>query len=401
MEVNSSIADTKDKKDEVPFNWAIPEYYILDKNLEFVGDPTGDPPKDWKKSKSIFPRRKKPITVSEEVYVTLLSYKLEKLVESSLNFINRSYTSVKGGGADITAVDQLWRVHLFEVKKKKCTLKDLRQLDRYLRDTSFEWREAYLKGKVDDKNFESIMKILTHGIYAANKRTETIGIKVVKKRFNKEIKPKTWKDYEKKAEFLCEYLKYNVEKIWGTSLSHEVSENTTKLITHFGEKKKRITHSYNESRLLDWYDARNRCVLWLVVPDFDKKVYDRVVEMRGDRVDVRLLKMEVRLSREAGQFFIKIQKENFPEREKTTYKLTKKFSDLKEKLSKEGQLTDDLLKQNKRNISVKYYQDRKGNTKREKIPFGHNLNKPVWIFRLKEKSKVIKSSRYSIHSIEL
>lgn len=306
--------EEQNTKEVIPFKWGSSIYYTLDKNLEIIHE-SNNPPKEWGIAKSIFPRRKRKVIVDEEVYVTLLSLFLRKFAEDDLSFINRSYWST-WGGVDLTAVDELWRIHLFELKNGNCRIDDLNQLERYFRATSFENLEKYINANLNNSQFsENIMKTLMFGLYTGS--TTALKQKTsIEKELNRHIKKKEWDDHKLKTEFITEFIKKDIHKIWDISISEEeIRNNYIKWFKYLEDIRNKLRNRVKEEISLKWLLPEHKCVLWLVGNDFDKKVNEKIIQLRGERMDVRLLIMEVRFSKGINFIFIKIQKEDYPERE--------------------------------------------------------------------------------------
>lgn len=343
--------------DSFPFRWSNPVYYTLDKELEII-DKSELVPKEWNKARYIYPLRKSKSKVSEEVYITLLYLFPEEFIGEELYFLNRSYW---WGKEDIIAIDDLWRVHIIETKNDACSLKDLKQLELYLNQKSFINLKGFVQDNINHFIYQKhVTKSLIFGLFAGA-QTSRIQKDIVSKTLITKIKEKDWKNHDNKAEYIAQYLMLNIVKIWNYSVTKEFIENlSNKIFEKLISKKKIIEQKCQHGVNIHFNESERRSVLWLVGTDFKKDVIDKVQEHRGNKLDVRLLKMEVRISKGLNKFLVKIQKENFPKREEITKDLVNWLN------NNSGSYQ----------LKIQFYSDH-APSKNKKVNDGYCLNKPI------------------------
>ncbi len=273
-------------------------YYVCDERL-MIKEELRRRPDDWPSLKVG--------QAQEEVLETLLVLNLEKLLDDDVRFLFRAgdYWRLQ----DITGVDPLGRIHLFELKRDAINGAVTKQLSAYLLSSMFEDARAYAR-RMLALNEELLTRerwklYLTAAL--ANVRTANIGRDFVNKNLPASYTKGQWsalKSSDKRLQLLAAIRSRSQRR--GVKLL-----NDKELMEWATDVQLRTKASLPPQLPLR---VRSAGVIWLVGRSFNEEALRQVREWRSAGLDARMLLVDARQSEEDRLWNLRVVKEDFPER---------------------------------------------------------------------------------------
>ncbi len=293
-----------------------PEWFVCDHSLrvENPGTPMSAPPAepgDWPSLGQGSTARK----AQEEVLETLLIRNLDVIFKERLRFLFRGgdYWGIQ----DITALDNLGRFHLFELKRDAVKAVVAEQLGAYLLGGLFQSPQEAL-----DELWSMSVEGLPPRRWAlflaaalSNDRTSNAGATDVNQWHPRvvsgEVRPydkSRWGELYRGGES----DRWLTEAFLAKSKSRVVASVTMSEIEAWSEH---VYHSLTrEKPFRPPFRPRGHAVIWLVGRGFDDLVFKQVRLWRRAGLDARCLAADARQSIRTGKWVLSIQREAFPER---------------------------------------------------------------------------------------
>lgn len=293
-----------------------PQWFTCAPNLGVtdLDHPSLTAPPDWPSRGTGIDARK----AQEEVLESILILNLEGLLRERVRFLYR------GGDSwaiqDITALDNLGRVHLFELKRDRVRPVVPEQLSTYLLGGLYSSADDVL-----DDMWRRNTRVLTTARWAlyiaaalANSRTSNIG-RLDVNRWHPLVTSGSRPPYtaaEWRRTFSGrdeEVLRLCTEAMIEKAKTRGVSGLTYESLLDWGSEARRDLSTSAPTR--PRVRPTSSAVVWLVGRSFHGSVFENVRMWRRAGLDARCLKADARQSATTGQWMIRIQREAFPQRE--------------------------------------------------------------------------------------
>ncbi len=251
---------------------------------------------------------KKGVRAKEEVLETLVILNLQTILEEPLRFLVRA--GDYWGLQDITAVDPLGRVHLFELKKDSIGRDVPAQLATYLLTNMFTDAREYASWAW------SLNKRLLHGerwaLYLAaalvNERTTTFGRKALYRELGiARITDGCWKKMNQNGEAAALKLRALLAM---TGQTHQLP-SLPELHRWADATARSLLGDRPELPLVT---IQPHGAIWLVGRSFADDALEQVAQWRRAGVDARFIEVDARQVEADGRWIIRVRREAYPER---------------------------------------------------------------------------------------
>ena len=308
-------------------------WYTCNRWLEVTdsGAPLAKAPTGWADAKAA--KR----CAQEEVVETLMVLNLPVLLGEDVRYLFRA--GDYWGLQDISAIDPLGRIHLFELKKAGISGDVTEQLGHYLLSSLFRSAPHYAKWLrgLSEERIRGARWALYLAAAMANERTANIGLKYVEAHNRDESDRLTkgqWsellKPREGEATTAAQDLLLDALRAAATTAGATVP--TTPELLEWGERlASQLVPRAVEAPPV-WVEPN--CVIWVVGTHFHQAAEDSIRRWRGAGVDARALEVEARQAAD-GTWMIRVRRENFPERREVLSKVKANLTSALERVRQE------------------------------------------------------------------
>lgn len=306
------------------FEWNRKVWYVCDERLRITNadSPLTEAPADWPGAESD--------KAKEEVLETLLILNLQTLLDEDLRFLFRA--GDYWGLQDITALDPLGRVHLFELKKGKINNRVPQQLASYLLPNLFAGGREYARWtwQLNRDRLDATRWELYYAAALANERTSNIGRKYVNEtRGDDQLTESEWKALYKQNESGALITRALLAKAEGRCASPTLEQ-----VADWGAATRAELVGEVPAMPHVWTEPGG--VIWLVGRTVDADALEEIRKWRQAGVDARAACVDARQSQSDGRWIIRVTRENYPERRALLQKVGAELPSLVEHVAVDG-----------------------------------------------------------------